>query len=64
MSTGDKFKVHSLAAAKREPDNRTRRYPVRVTRVDPRVLRVAMRLAKGDRKRLRFPGDGSVIVIN
>lgn len=56
--------VHRLAAARRRRRAPRRTAPVTVTRVDPQVWRIAIRLAKGDMGRLRVVDSTSVVVIN
>lgn len=58
-----RFAVHANAAAKRvrrSPSSRTS--PVVITRVNPEVLKTALKLAGGDARRLKIQKDGSVIV--
>ena len=56
--------VHKYAAARRRSRGPARSGPVTVTRVDPQVWRVAIRLACGDRGRLRVVDRTSVVVVN
>ena len=52
-------------ARRKKPVHRTPRVSrVRQTKIDKEVMRVALKLAKGDRSRLKLHNDGSVTVMN
>jgi hypothetical protein len=58
------FRLHEYAAAKRRPRGAQRNGPVTVVRVWPEAMRVALRLADGDRSRLRVLSATEVLVCN
>ncbi|HTX28837.1 MAG TPA: hypothetical protein VME19_17675 [Streptosporangiaceae bacterium] len=64
MSVADPFRIHGLACARRRIRDPRRNGPVITARVHPAAWQAALRLASGDRSRLRVQGPGSVLVIN
>jgi hypothetical protein len=58
------FRLHEYAAAKRRPRGAQRNGPVTVTRVWPVVMAEVLRLADGDRSRLRVLSATEVLVCN
>lgn len=58
------MQVHKHAAAKRQRKTPNKNGAVEVTKIDKRVMREALRLARGDAKRLKINKDGTVVVKN
>lgn len=58
------FRLTEYAAAKRRPRSAQRNNPVTVTRVWPAAMAEALRLANGDRARLRVVSATEVDVLN
>jgi hypothetical protein len=56
--------IHKHAAARRRHTIRPRSGPVSVVRVHPAAWETALRLAGGDRHRLRVRDSRTVVVVN
>lgn len=56
--------VEPVARSRRARHRVVDEQPVDESRVDGRALAVALRLAGGDRSRLSFEADGSIVILN
>lgn len=58
------FRTHGWAAARKHARGPQRNGPVTVTRVNPRALLTALRLAGGNPARLRVISGSEILVVN